>query len=511
MREHLQATEHTLLTYQCSQFHQESPLHPFINQLLRSASIEHTDEPEIKFSKLRGCLEQHRISEQDVALVAGALPIPVSQSLEVPKLTPKQRKERILRALIGLLESLCARQSVLFVFEDLHWIDPTSLELLSNIVERTSRLRLLFLCMSRPEFLAPWPNHQHVTTIALSRLGPSECHDLARDVTAGKPLPMKVLEQIVSRTDGVPLFIEELTKTVLETGVLREAGYHYELMEPLPELAIPSTLHASLLSRLDRSVSAKEVAQIGAAIGREFSHVLLAAVATKSEQELSGAVKQLVDAELVFQHGEPPDAIYQFKHALVQDTAYSSLVRSRRRNLHQRIAKQLMMRRESGEEIGLDILGHHYAEASMFDEAVDSYFRAGSTSAARAALSEASALFGKALSVSEQLPSGKIREFKELEILCAKGPVLLAERGYADAEVGRTYSRARELWQRLEHPAEFVSVAWGNWNFNINRADFVEATNFAEGLLNISKKNQDECGLLLGHCSVGTTMIQRVL
>jgi predicted ATPase len=510
LHQHLQETPLTLLSYQCSQYHQDSALHPFINQLLRGTTIEHAEDSETKLTKLHTFLSEHsEPSVEDVALLAALLSIPGGDRFENPDLTPKQRKERTLRALVAQLELLCADRPVLMVFEDLHWIDPTSLELLSSIVERASKLRLLALATARPEFSAPWPNYPHAATLALSRLSRIECHALAADVTGGKSLPEEVLDQIVSRTDGVPLFVEELTKTVIETELLHDAGDRYELTEPLPEMAIPSSLHASLLSRLDRSASAKEVAQIGAAIGREFSHALVAAVAGLPEQELRTAVGQLVDAGLVFQRGVPPDAFYQFKHALVQDTAYTSLVRSRRKHLHERIARQLLLRREGGEEVGPDVLGHHCAEAGMIDEALENYFQAGTDSAARAALSEASALFDKALSIAEQLPSGTSQDRKELEVQCAKGPVLLAERGYADAEVGRTYSRAYQLWQRLDHPAEFVSVAWGEWNFNINRSEFMAATNFAEGLLDISIQNQDDCGLLLGNCSVGTTLVQR--
>ena len=242
---------------------------------------------------------------------------------------------------------------------------------------------------------------------------------IAERIAGGKHLPPEVLEQIISKTDGVPLFVEELTKTAIEAGFLVETADGYVLDDPLPPLAIPSTLQNSLLSRLDRLAAVKEVAQIGACIGREFRHELLAAVSPLDEDDLVAALTRLAESGLVFRRGEPPDAAYTFKHALVQDAAYASLLRSRRKHVHERIARQLMLRREGGEEVGPDVVGHHCAEAGMIEDALENYIRAGADSAARAALSEASALFNKALSIVEQLPAGISRERKELEVQCA--------------------------------------------------------------------------------------------
>ena len=255
-----------------------------------------------------------------------------------PNLTPQELKGRTLAVLIANLLRLAARQPVLMVFEDAHWIDPTTLELLTRAIDQAPGSRLLVIITARPEFIPPWPSHRHISTIALGRLDRTEAMALVAGVAGGKALPPELLEQIVARADGIPLFIEELTKTVLESGVLRLDGESYRLTGPMTAVAIPPTLHASLLARLDRLASVKDVAQIGAAIGRQFSHGLIAGVSALPEKELRGALARLVEAELIFQRGVAPDAVYEFKHALVQDTTYASLVRSRRQQLHGRIA-----------------------------------------------------------------------------------------------------------------------------------------------------------------------------
>ena len=331
LQERLRTDPHIPLTYHCSPYHQDSALHPIIGQLSRAASIERDDSAETKLDKLEALLAQSSENlAEDMPLFAALLSIPGGDRYPLPNLTPQRLKERTLGALLAHLKHLAARQPVLMVFEDLHWIDPTSLELLSLAIDQIKGQRLFLLATARPEFTPPWPSHRHISTVALTRLDKTEGEALVAGMTGGKSLPREVLDQIVARTDGVPLFIEELTKTVLESGLLREGDGRYELTGPLPPLAIPSTLHASLLARLDRLASVKDVAQIGAAIGREFSYALIAAVAALPEKDLKAALGQLVAAELIFQRGVPPDATYQFKHALVQDAAYASLVRSRR-------------------------------------------------------------------------------------------------------------------------------------------------------------------------------------
>jgi class 3 adenylate cyclase/tetratricopeptide (TPR) repeat protein len=340
--EQLASEQHIALWYHCSPYHQDSALYPIIGQLMRAASIEHDDEADLRLEKLEALIG--RSNEQprdDVPLIAALLSIPGGERYPLPKLSPQQMKERTLSVLLSHYEQLAEQQPLLMVFEDLHWIDPTSLELLTRVVELVPKLRVLVLATARPEFSAPWPNYEHILTLALNRLDRTNVQALVTAITGGKALPREVLDQIAERTDGVPLFIEELTKTILESGILREASDRFELTGQLPPLAIPSTLQASLVARLDRLASVKDVAQIGAVIGREFPHALLAAVAALPEKELRAAVSQLVEAGLIFRHGNPPNATYQFKHALVQDAAYESLIRSRRHLLHARVAEAL--------------------------------------------------------------------------------------------------------------------------------------------------------------------------
>jgi class 3 adenylate cyclase len=331
LRDRLTSDPHTPLSYFCSPLHQGSALYPFIGQLNRAAGIEREDRAEARLDKLQSLLAQSSGNlAQDMPLFAALLSISGGDRYPQPEMTPQRRKERTLAVLLDHTKRLATQQPVLMLFEDLHWIDPTSLELFSLAMEQIRDQRILLLATARPEFRLPWPGHRHISTLSLNRLGRSEGEALIAGVTKGKPLPPEVLDQIIARTDGVPLFIEELTKTVLESGLLHEADGRYELAGPLPPLAIPSTLHGSLLARLDRLASVKDVAQIGAVIGREFAYPLVAAVAALPEEDLRGALGQLVGAELIYQRGVPPDATYQFKHALVQDASYASLVRSRR-------------------------------------------------------------------------------------------------------------------------------------------------------------------------------------
>ena len=274
-------------------------------------------------------------------LIADLLSIPTGDRYPALELTPQKRKEKTLTALVAQVEGLSAREPVLMVFEDVHWSDPTTRELLDLLIDRVPTLRVLVIITFRPEFTPPWVGRPHVTLLSLNRLPPRQRAEMITRVTGGKALPKEIADQIIDRTDGVPLFIEELTKSVVESGLVTEAGDHYAVTGPAAPLAIPTTLHASLLARLDRLAPTREVAQIGAALGRSFSHELISAVAQMPQHKLDDALEQLVRAELIFRRGTPPDAEYTFKHALVQDAAYSTLLRSRRQQIHARIVTTL--------------------------------------------------------------------------------------------------------------------------------------------------------------------------
>ena len=340
--ERLGGEPHTRLRYFCSPHHQDSALYPSIAQLERAAGFRREDTAEQRLAKLEAVLAQgtNDLSEA-VPLLADLLSIPTGDRYPPLNLTPQKRKEKTLHAQLAQLEGLAARQPVLMVWEDVHWSDPTTRESLDLLIDRVPTLRVLVILTFRPEFTPPWIGRPHVTMLTLNRLPRRQRAEMIAHVTGGKALPKEIADQIVDRTDGVPLFIEELTKTVVESGIVTEAGDHYAVAGPMAPLAIPTSLHASLLARLDRLAPTREVAQIGAALGRSFSYELISAVAGMPQQKLDEALDQLASAELIFRRGTPPDAEYTFKHALVQDAAYSTLLRSRRQQLHGRIVTTL--------------------------------------------------------------------------------------------------------------------------------------------------------------------------
>ena len=327
--ERISAEPHTRLRYFCSPHHQDSALYPSIAQLERAAGFRREDTPEQRLDKLKAVLAQGTNDlSQAVPLLADLLSIPTGDRYPPLNLTPQKRKEKTLRALLAQLEGLAARQPVLMVWEDVHWSDPTTRETLDLLIDRMPTLQVLVILTFRPEFTPPWIGRPHVTMLTLNRLPRRQGAEIIAYVTGGKALPREIAEQIIERTDGVPLFIEELTKTVVESGIVTEAGDRYALAGPMGPLAIPTSLHASLLARLDRLAPTRDVAQIGAALGRSFSHELISAVAQMPQNKIDDALEQLVNAELIFRRGTPPDAEYTFKHALVQDAAYSTLLRS---------------------------------------------------------------------------------------------------------------------------------------------------------------------------------------
>jgi tetratricopeptide (TPR) repeat protein len=524
------------LRYFCAPHHQGTALYPVITQLEHAAGFTRDDPPQAKLQKLRQLFRQGRLghlrrrvaahagqhsrnSEQETqlsllavagvrqALVADLLSLPTAGALSDIRLSPQQKKERTLEALLGLLEDLSRKRPVLMVFEDVHWIDPTSRELLDLTIERIRRLSVLLMITFRPEFQQVWSGAAHVSTLLLNRLDAGECTVLSETV-AGKALPDEVVARIVTRTDGVPLFVEELTRAVLESGLLRDAGDRYALDRTTLSFAIPLSLHASLLARLDRLGStAKEIAQIGATIDRDFSYALLAVVAQRSETELQDALARLVEAGLVFQRGVPPHASFLFRHALVQDTAYSTLLRSQRRELHARIAEALENHFPEIMENRPEQFAQHYAEAGLIEKSVACWSKAGHRSAARYAMAEAAAQFQNALGQLELLPDNLERRRKELEFRSALGAVLIAVEGYAGPETGRAYARARELWEQLGAPSEFLHVPYGQARYHAHRGEFDLALRLDEDLLSLSRQRDDFAGLLLGHYSSGRNLM----
>src|SRR5215470_13266874 len=361
LAERIAGTPHTRLRFQCSPYHTNSALHPFIAQLERAAGFKADDTSEQRLDKLEAVLAMEASRVKAAApLFAALLSIPLGERYPPPALSPTQQRRRTLAALLDQIEGLARRQPILLSFEDAHWADATSLELLDLTVERVRQLPVLALLTSRPEFEPPCVGLPNVSTLSLGRLERSNVESIVARVTGGRPLPAEVTEQIVVKTDGNPLFVEELTKAVLEAGILVEDTEGYRLDGPLPPLAIPATLHDSLMSRLDRLAAVKEIVQIGAAIGREFSYSLLRVLVGRDETALKEALAKLEAAELVFRRGDASEAVYSFKHALVQEVAYENLLKSRRQVLHQRIAQTLRDRFQTLAEIQPEVVAHHF-------------------------------------------------------------------------------------------------------------------------------------------------------
>jgi len=459
LEQRLRGEQHPRLRYFCSPYHQNSALYPFIEQLGRAAGFARDDPPEARLEKLEAVLALAAPPDEDVALLVDLLSLPGSERHPLPNLNPQRKKERLLEALVRQLIGLARQQPVLMVFEDAHWIDPTSRELLDLTVERVRSLPVLLIVTFRPEFQPPWTGQPQVATLVLNRLDQRDRTVLVEQIVGAKALPDDVIAQIVERTDGVPLFVEELTKSVVESGV--------------PIVGIPTTLHDSLMARLDRLASVRLVAQIGAAIGREFSYALLRTVSRLPEDELQVLLARLVASELVFQRGTPPDAVYSFKHALVQDTAHSSLLRSTRQRLHARIAKALLTHSPELMETQPELFAQHYAEAGLIEKSFACWGRAGHRSATRSAIAEAAAQFQKGLDELALLPDTPERKRRELEFRSSLGAALRFVKGQAALETGQAYARARELWEQLGYPAEYLHIPMGSLAITCTAAKWI--------------------------------------
>ncbi len=493
LAERLHAEPHLRLRYFCSPYHQDSALYPFIDQLGRASGFGREDMPSVKLEKLEALLARAAPPDEDVAFVADLLSLPASERHPLPNLSPQRKKERTLEALIRQLEGLARQQPIVMVFEDAHWIDPTSRELLDLTVERVGSLPVLLIVTFRPEFQPSWTGQPQVTMLALNRLDRHDRTALVEQIAGAKPLPDEVVAQIADRTDGVPLFVEELTKSVLESGV--------------PLVGIPTTLHDSLMARLDRLASVRHVAQIGAAIGREFSYTLLRVVSRLREDELQAALGQLVGSELVFQRGTPPDAVYSFKHALVQDAAHGSLLRSTRQQLHAQIAEALEAQSPELTDTEPELFAQHYAEAGLVEKSAAYWGKAGRRSAARSAMAEAATQLQKGLDQLALLPDTDERQRQELEFWSALGAVLMAAKGFAAPEMGNAYARARELWEQLGSLSEFLRIPFGQSVYHGYRGELDLAMRLDEDLLRLSCQRNDVAGLVLGHVSCGRTLM----
>ena len=487
LQEQLAQIPHRLLRYSCVRHYQDSSLFPIITYLERLAGFAGNDPPDVKLDKLEALLSNHF---QDVAarapLYAALLAIPTEARYPPLNLGPRLQKERTFTALMEQFVALAAERPVLLVFEDLHWVDPTTLELIDWIVKRIGNLPIFMLMTARPSFQVPWTRDE-CGAIRLDRLSDREATSLIADVTSGKSLPRELVVQLLDKADGIPLFVEELTKTMMESSHLIERDGRFEFQGAMPDLIVPNTLRDSLTSRLDRLGVAKDIAQIGAVIGRQFSYELLSAVVPHEAAELRNALHRLVDSELVSRIGIPPHSTYTFRHALIQDAAYSSLLLSERPGLHRRIAEALDERAETLEPRP-ELIAYHYTKASEHRKAIARWQEAGRQARDRAAHAEAVQHLKTALELIKHLPDDAERGQLELQLHVDLGINLEAVGGYGDIKVAENYARARALCEQLGYTTERVPVLLGQYVFHLARAHHRTARELAEQCMELSEQ-----------------------
>jgi class 3 adenylate cyclase len=510
--EHFANEPHTRLRSFCSPQHTDSAFYPIIGQMERAAALSRNDTLQTKLDKLDAMLAQSSTSAQDAALLAEMLSLPDDGRYPALELTPQQRRQRTLEALVSQIEALSRQNPLLMIFEDAHWTDPTTLELFGRVVDGIPSLRALLIVTFRPEFEPPWIGRPHVTPLTINRLGKREIGAMIDRVIGNKMLPANIRQDIIERTDGVPLFVEEITKAVLEAKD-DEAAERTVAAVPSPSIAVPPSLHASLMARLDRLGAAKEVAQIGAAIGREFTHALLAAVARKREQELTAALERITRAGLLFRQGVPPHASYLFKHALIQDASYGTLLREPRRALHARIAETL----ESGfadiADNQPELLARHYTEAGLTAKAASFWGKAGQRSLERSALVEAAEQFARALQQMEALPATSSLRREQIKLQVALVTTLFHVKGHPAPETKAAAEKARllieqaeRLGEPLEDPLMLFSVLFGFWAASYLAFNGQVARELAAQFISLAEQQGAVVPLMVGHRNMGVTL-----
>jgi class 3 adenylate cyclase/predicted ATPase len=511
--ERLATERHTRLRYFSSPQHTDSAFYPIIGQMERAAGLTHDDTPQARLDKLDAALAQTSTSIQDAALIAEMLSLPNDGRYPALDLAPQQRRQKTMEALIAQIETLTRSSPVLMIFEDAHWTDPTSLELFGRAVDRIATLRVLLIVTFRPEFEPPWIGRPHVTALTINRLAQRDISAMIDRVVGNKLLPPSIRQDIIERTDGIPLFVEEMTKAVLEAGSESEARQTAGAV-PSPALAVPASLHASLMARLDRLGPAKEVAQIGAAIGREFFHGLLAAVVCKPEAELGSSLDRLIEAGLLFRQGVPPLATYLFKHALVQDAAYGTLLREPRRALHARIAETLESQFAEIAERQPEQLARHCTEAGLIEKAAALWGKAGQLSLTRSALVEATVQLSRALDQIATLPATAALRREQIKLQVALITPLLHVKGYAAPETKVAAERARLLIEQAEalgeppqDPLLLFSVLYSFWVANYAAFNGDVMRELAAQFLTLAEKQGATVPLMIGHRLMGMSLL----
>ena len=509
LKDHVAEEPHTQLDCRSSPYYQNTALYPITDLLQRTLQWQQGDTPEEKLVKLEQMLGRYRFPlVETVPLFAALLSLPIPGDRYPPlALSPQQQRQKTLESIVGMLLELSESQPMLFILEDLHWIDPSTLELLGLLIEQVPTASVCVLLICRPEYQPSWIHRSYLTEITVNRLSHHQVEQMATHVASGKTLPPEVIAQLMERTDGVPLYVEEMTKALLESGHLKAVDGHYELTGTLPALAIPATLHDSLMARLDRLVTAKGIVQLGATIGRQFSYALLHATSQLDEPILQRELGRLGAAELVYQRGVPPQATYTFKHALIQEAAYQSLLKRTRQQYHQQIAQVLEAQFPETAETQPELLAHHYTEAGQNDAAIGYWQRAGQHAIQNSAHMEAINHLRQGLAVLRTLPDTPERLQQELDLQVALGPALIATQGNAALEVEHAYARARELCQQVGNTPQLFPVLRGLMLYYANRGDLETAYQLGEQLLRLAHSQPDPAPRMLAHYMMGMAFL----
>ena len=507
--ERLNADSHVMIRYQCSPHHTHSPFRPIIDQIEYAAHFEQGDPPEIKLKKMKAALaEAGTPSLADLQPCANLLSIP-TDGAAISGLTPQRQKDLVITALVRHVLGLARTRPVVVKLADAHWADSSTLELFGRIIASIRAAPVFVLISFRPEFFPPWLDEPHVTMLRLDRLGRDQTDAMIFDVAGQRALPSEIQAQIVSKSDGIPLFVEELTKSVVESGILQAAGDEFVLAGQLRAFGIPATLLGSLTARLDRLGPAKEIGQIGAAIGRQFSYRLLAAVAPISGASLHAALAQLAAVELIFVRGEPPDSIYVFKHALIRDAAYSTLVRDKQRELHRHIAEALKEFFPETAETQPELLAHHLIQAGLTEGAIDYLRQAGRRAIERSANAEAIRHLTQALELLQSRPEGPARARATLGLEVMLTQAMIAGHGYAAPETAEVLLQAKAHIDDLADPAMKLTILYGMWACHYVRGEVAEQTGAAADFLAEAERHNDNVAMCVAHRIMGTTHLTK--
>ncbi len=507
VQDRLEGQLHSRVLYFGSPYHQDSALYPVIDQIGRDLRFERDDDPSKKLQKLESLVESLDLPAGELApVIASMLSVPTGDRFPTLDLSPDELREKTLGALLAIIDAMAVKRPVLMVAEDAHWLDPSTLELLGLAIARLHRQHLLLVITFRPEFESPWGHQEHITALSFNRLNRRECVAMIRKVSGDAVLPSEIVETIVARTDGVPLFIEEFTKSVLESSLIQEADGG---LETLPRVEIPASLHDSLMARLDRlRPVAKETSQLGAVLGRSFSHKLIAGASRLSQIELESAISELLNAELIYRSGVSPTVTYEFKHALVRDTAYASLLKRPREEYHLRVAEVLEKEHPQTLLTQPELVAQHYTEAGLAEKAVPLWFLASQHAIDRSAYKEANRQATKGISLISDLPQGQVRMSLEVDLHIAHSMALRAIKGFASPDVGQAYARARELCKQLGGEPQHHRIPeldHGLWTYYIVRSELTKAQDLAKRFVGSVETSGDAELLVVANMQLGVT------